>query len=276
MAKDSVGCGRPCVRRALGLGGRESRQAGCSQICVLSDLCPRASFSPLGKWVVVRIKGESVKGPRTLGFLMPGSLLVPPLSSALWWPLMSFREGWKLWHLSLDEQDSSPSTLGPAFWHLPFPATPSHLHGRHSDKALPTTPAPLRLLCSPSHTPLAPSAPASRPPFTALAPSSFQTPALCICCSRCLECSTQISTQPAPSPQPGLFRVPSQSSLPRPALVQLQLSSRHSPPPMSRSMCTWLWPPGPEAPGGPDLDPVVLLVESWACEPALSKSVFDE
>lgn len=79
-----VGWGRQRIPgRVLGLGGGEGRQAGCSQICVLSDLCPRASFSPLGKWVVVRIKGESVEGPRTLDFLTPGSLLVPPLQCPL-------------------------------------------------------------------------------------------------------------------------------------------------------------------------------------------------
>lgn len=268
-----VGWGRQRIPgRVLGLGGGEGRQAGCSQICVLSDLCPRASFSPLGKWVVVRIKGESVEGPRTLDFLMPGSLLVPPLSSALWWAEKVGNSGTFPW-----TNRTPPHLLWAQLSGIcPFPATPSHHHGRHSDKALPTTPAPLQLLCSPSHTPLALSAPASGPPFHALALSSFQPPALCIWCSRCLECSTQISTQPAPSPQPGLFHVPSQSSLPRPALVQPQLSSRHSSPSMSRSMCTWLWPLGPEAPGGPDLDPVILLVESWACEPALSKSAFNE
>ena len=136
---------------------------------------------------------------------MPGSHLIPPLSWAPWWPAMAFRESWKLPHLSLDEQDSSPSVLPQLSSIWPFPPTPSHLCGKTLRQSPALTPPP----CNSS-------APAT--PFTALAPSSFLPPGLCISCSCCLECSAHISTQLSLLSYSGLCSV-SQSSLscPRPA-----------------------------------------------------------
>lgn len=147
-----------------------------------------------------------MEGPRTPAFLRPLSDLVPPQSSS--------RAAAPTSSLPTHPQPPAPS---PSPWEYTQtrPRLPESHHPCHCS-------APL-----PAH-PLAPSILVTLLPFTALTPSSFPPPTLCICCSLCLECSPQISTQLAPSLHSGLRPVsPLREALPDYPL-SLSASSRHS------------------------------------------------